>query len=337
MPMHDRLLDEAWTNSLLDARGRWTRGPIRPDRIERIGVGYGLSGVVYRVHATDFSGAAVTLVAKIEEPDLTRRAIAAHASVEPVLGSSVPTCMGSHVDDEAGLLLLEDVRPAVQGDELVECEVAQAVGLVHVVAGLHAHTIDGVDVDTAADQGLDIWRAVPADEERWATTLSTATARYPALFAGVGGERVERIRDAVVDASAVLDREQVSWVHVDPHLDNVLWRPDGSTVLLDWSNARIGPPVTDVSKLLFTLAFCERPAMTPDEVMATYVSELAQHAVSVDVPTFESATSLALVVHLQGVVGWSGQSSDTAFHHRKATLRDNAIDRVFRALHWLDR
>jgi aminoglycoside phosphotransferase (APT) family kinase protein len=41
-----------------------------------------------------------------------------------------------------------------------------------------------------------------------------------------------------------------AWIQADTHLDNILWRLDGSAVILDWCNAAIGPPAVDRAGLL---------------------------------------------------------------------------------------
>src|SRR5262245_56323823 len=56
--------------------------------------------------------------------------------------------------------------------------------------------------------------------------------------------------ERVAGAGNVLGQGPVAWLQVDTHLDNTLFSPDGTVVLLDWCNAAIGPPVVDVTRFL---------------------------------------------------------------------------------------
>lgn len=329
MKLRERLTDEVWLNALLATDGRWKQGPIMLGRVERIGDGYGLSGDIQRLHATIASGEPITLVAKVEDARRTRRALTAHRRVEALMGASMPACYGSRLDADEGLLLLQDVSPAIQGDELEPCSRQRAVEVVQTVALLHDHT-------AMPGPGVEPWQAPRADEAWWTARVAMAAGRYPSLFGEEARERIEQLPGQIAGAASMLGRESTGWVHVDCHLDNVLWRPDGTAVLLDWSNARVGPPVVDVATMLFSLAFSDAAVMAPGELIAVYASATARPGREQDLARLSAAASAALVIHLRGILGWAGEPTNSGFHERKTRLRDDAIRRLFRAIEWID-
>lgn len=331
--LRGRLRDGAWLNALLDAGGRWPHGPFDLQRLEPIGAGLGLSGEVHRLHGRTSSGAPVSIVAKLEGASATRQAMFAGRHLEPVMTSAMPAHYGAHIDDGGGLLLLEDIRPATQGDELAPCTAEQAGGLVRLIARLHAATHD--PLPSAAPEARR-WRPTTAVDARWEARVARAAERYADLFTPKRRQQVAGLPARAVAADGILARHEWAWIHVDAHLDNVLWRPDGSTVLLDWSSARIGPTLVDLAGLLISVSFCQSSPLLPDRMLDVYTDERAALGAPVDRRRLAAAAPLAVTRHLPGLVGWAGELSNDGFHERKAELRDDAIRRAFRTLDWLE-
>ena len=95
--------------------------------------------------------------------------------------------------------------------------------------------------DDALPADLPRWRAAPMESARWIDRVERARARFPEdpdASASGSNRRSAGARVAAVDA---LRSGPASWIQVDAHLDNVLWRPDGTAVLLDWCSAAVGP------------------------------------------------------------------------------------------------
>jgi aminoglycoside phosphotransferase (APT) family kinase protein len=124
-----------------------------------------------------------------------------------------------------------------------------------------------------------------------------------------------------------------AWIHVDPHLDNVLWRVDDSPVLIDWSNARIGPPEVDLAAMMMGYAFRTDAPISPEELIRTYADRTAG---SVDLIT-RSVVHALKPAYIQGSMGWVGEESNAGFPDRKERLRDETALRLVRALDWVDR
>lgn len=320
-------------NRLLAAGAVWPHGEVVAVRQERIGVDFGLSGVTHRLHVTTAGGTDATLVAKVETTDNIRRAVEFRNQWEAAMADRIPAMYGWSLEhgDGDGVILLEDISDATQGDDLLGCTRPQAEDLVRIVARLHATTWE-----ETGDAGVTEQWATPAWEPgRWAARLTEATMRYPSEFTDAVVARLESFDVEVAAAVHELAAGPVAWVHHDPHPDNMLWRPDGRPALLDWSGAVQAPPSLDVAVLLMSLAFRDDPPMQPAEVLALYRTTLEAHNVTPP-PDQTHSASLGLRPLMRGMVGWAGSSPAEPDTGRKLALRDASVGRVLRALAWID-
>ena len=67
------------------------------------------------------------------------------------------------------------------------------------------------------------------EAERWTDRLRRARARFPAVL---DRSTFAAIRDLPSDVASAVDQLRqgpASWIHVDAHLDYVLWRSDGTS------------------------------------------------------------------------------------------------------------
>lgn len=325
----EELLNDADAlNRLLDEGGRWPHGPISDPVADRIGAEYGLSGVIHRITLRLEDGATATVVAKSEGRDRTRTAVMAWEHAGHLLGRSVPVLYGWSIGEESGLILDEDISPSRQGDDLVACSADEAGEIVDLLARLHAITDVG---DRPPPPEAPEFAVRFSDADRWVLVLERAAARYPDIVDAGHLARLRSLPDRIREDLEVLGTAYARcWVHVDPHLDNILWRADGSPVLVDWSNARIGPPEVDVAALLVGYAFRSRPSLQPADLLSRY-EESAGRAVSTPILRLVLRT-----VFVQGIVGWAGEESNDGFPDRKRLLRDDTIGRAIRALDWTD-
>ena len=127
-------------NKVAEHSPEWPHGRVRVRSATRIGTGFGLSGGdVYRVHAEKRAGS-LSLVLKREGAEAVERALRFHRAVGARLVRSVPACLGGLVDraSDMGILLLEDIAPAEQGDVLAGCTDRQALAAVRSLARIHA-------------------------------------------------------------------------------------------------------------------------------------------------------------------------------------------------------
>ena len=228
-------------------------------------VGTGLMASCYRVEIDYESGNGPSaLVAKLASTDAGSRTagatsyrteVAFYRDLAASLRIRVPRCYLAEITEEMTTftLLLEDMAPAEQGDQIAGCTPHQARDAAVNVAGLHGPTW----CDTSL-QGLD-----------W---LLPSVAEHAEATAGFLHEATEVfIQNRELDQAAVevlrgFAARFVDWgrgrptpfslVHNDYRLDNLLFAPPASgappVTTVDWQVLTVGLPLRDVAFLLGT-------------------------------------------------------------------------------------
>lgn len=236
-------------------------------RAELAPVGTGQTAATYRVavHYRDQGALPSTFVVKLpaQDPDVRQRVALSyrseHAFYTGVAGTvNVPLARCHHcaIDDDGQrfVLLLADMAPAEQGDQIRGCTPAQARLAVTALAGLHgprwcdpawlgfAGTVmPRPDVATA--HGLaDITKLAVA------TTLEKLGGRMSLADRNTVLESADLIADWLLTAP-----ERFSLLHGDYRIDNLLFDPDCTRVtVVDWQTLAVGLPARDLSYFVAT-------------------------------------------------------------------------------------
>jgi thiamine kinase-like enzyme len=296
--------------------------------VARIGIDYGLSGRIHRVVAETTRGASISFVVKQDGAVEVERELLFRTESGDAVRGSVAECFGGASDGETGhgALVLEDIYLAVQGDVLRGCTDAQAAAVIRALSRVHAATWHSRE--DAFRPGMPRWRPAPMEPRRWNDAIRRAHERFPEILTSNIAAGIGDLPDQVANSVERLAQGSVSWIQVDAHLDNVLWRPDGTAVLLDWSSAAIGPPSVDLAR--FVAEGVVR-ASEPERLVAllsTYVEELkARGVVRVRLTDLRSTMALALRPLLQGAVGWAGRE-DLEVKGRAGSLCENLLQSV---------
>ncbi len=219
------------------------------------------------------------------------------------------------------MLLLEDVAPAEQGDVLSGCTELQALSAVRSLARIHALTWNTIN-DRLHEQAPR-WQGSTTAPNRWAGRLAAAGERFPDIVAPFMTVR-QRLPDQVETANESLRDGDAGWIHRDAHLDIVLFRPDGTAVLMDWSSAVIGPPAVDLARLLTEGINAAASGGHASEFVVAYVGELARCGGTVSVDELWHTLSGAVTLLIQVAVGWAGRDE-----HRQPVTRMRALQRQF--------
>jgi hypothetical protein len=305
---HERL------NRLLEASPDWEHGAVEVESTTRVGVQYGLSGRISRVVGRTADGRTLSVVVKEESAEAVERELLFHRENGAALRGVVPRCFGGG----DGVLLLEDVSPADQGDVLRGCSDERAEAVVRALARVHGASWRARE--DAFPGGLPRWPARPMEQDRWADRLARAADRFPQHLTP---PLVATFRDLTETVAADLEQlwaGPASWLHVDAHLDNVLWRPDGTAVLLDWCNAAIGPPAVDLVRCL-TEGIDAGPRPERGAALASaYKDELESTGIAgvgdIDLP---------VATLVQSAVEWAGRPEECEPRGRTAALRENLL------------
>ncbi len=261
--MHANDLTAAWVQARLHAANQLQTGA-SITAIDVHPVGTGQVADSYRITPTYTAaeGGPPSIVAKVTADSPQSRAagrselnyvreVRFYQDIADKLQVRVPRCYHAEIDSNNTefVLLLEDLAPARQGDQLAGVTVAQTHLAVQQAARIHA-----------AYWGSDQLRGLP-----WLDISQTYWARFahemPTWFAGFAERYRHRLRPEDIALgtafAAHMDRYYArlsampfTVQHGDYRPDNVLFDARGGTVplaVLDWQTIIFGPGVIDVA------------------------------------------------------------------------------------------
>jgi aminoglycoside/choline kinase family phosphotransferase len=211
-----------------------------------------------------------------------RTEIAFYRELAPTVAIRAPRCWASWLNDDRTdfVLLLEDLAPRRQGDQIRGCTAAEAIAAAVNLAGLHGPR--WCDPSLEGTAGLTAIAA--ADAEMLADALAPMTGRFVEGFGdrlpAADREILERV--APVVGSWISGRpERFGPVHGDYRLDNLLFSPDGADVAaVDWQTVSLGLPARDLSFLCSTGLDTEVRRACEDDVITAYHQALVGHGVA---------------------------------------------------------
>lgn len=271
--------------------------PVVVDAVTHAVVGTGQTGSTYRLDVTYRDGADRGLPSSFAvklpsvDPGVRERVALGYRSehtfytrVADTVAVPVPTC---HHIDIAGdgaefVLLMDDLAPAEQGDQLSGCTRDEAVLAARALAGLHGprwcdpawDALPGIVLgrpDRDGAQGLADIVGIAVD-----TTIERIGDRLP-------DEDVATLR-AVAPAIApwlLAEPTRFSVLHGDYRLDNLMFAPDRSSVtVVDWQTLAVGLPARDLAYFVATSVEPDARADIEDDALQAYHAELLRHGVT---------------------------------------------------------
>ena len=295
-------IDEVWMTKALASAGVAGTATVR--RLEKRPIGSGQLGESFRCglewdgEGTVPGSLPATVVGKFPSPDPNSREagrmgayvreVGFYQDLKPIADVPTPTPLYTAFDPETAdfIVLMTDLAPAEQGDQLLGCDLGQATAAVEAIAGLHASTWG--TVDEVAN--------FPWLPRRSIDQVSMYGERYLALYAGFSTEFASRLAPEDVDLGRWVgenfDRLLVSHslppcvVHNDFRLDNVMFGKSetlSDTVsIVDWQTLGIGCGPVDVA---YFVGAGVVPAPGVDDELALfrrYAARLAALGVSAD-------------------------------------------------------
>jgi hypothetical protein len=255
-----RDLTPEWLSDALNQAGHEVR--VRSLRCEPVGTGQMAHNErITLEYETDAPDAPRTLVGKFPSPSEASRAAGAaggyrvetlfYTELAGQLPIRTPKCLyGAIADDHSTfVLLLEDLAPAVQGDQIRGGTDAQIEAAVRNLAGLHAptwndstcHALPWLSQGVGDQFALFIELGTPAFIERYRNQLSDEDVEILTRFAAGVRRWIER-RPA-----------HRSLVHGDYRLDNLMFtneNGDCRVSAVDWQTLSVGCAGQDLAYLL---------------------------------------------------------------------------------------
>jgi len=206
-----------------------------------------------------------------------------------------PECLHNSYDAEADdfLLLLEDLAPSRQGDQLAGCTVEHALAAVGELTGLHGP----------------LWRHPALDKMSWLGKptkdfVEGSTALYQAFYPGFCERYADRLEDDIIELGARFvanARDYFSCfsqvhtaVHRDYRLDNLLFglggdgENDGENVggvtvaVVDWQTVAQGPGISDLSYFIGAGLLVDDRRTHEEMLVREYQSRMLKHGVELD-------------------------------------------------------
>jgi aminoglycoside/choline kinase family phosphotransferase len=273
-----------WMQSALSAAGFDVT--VTAVEAEPIGTGQMSLNFRARVEATgsdsDLPG---TFVLKVPSPNRDirplvkagyRSEIAFYRDLLPTVAVKAPRCFLSMANEDATsfTLLLEDLAPAAQGDQIAGATLPVIESAVHNLAALHG--------PRWCDPSLRDYAWVqPSDADAHRYTADLVKGAIPGLAERLGEKLSSDDLRTLCESADVLSKflahdPRFGPVHGDYRLDNLMISPTGAVSAIDWQTLTVGLPTRDLSYLLATSV---TPALRKEAergVVESYCEHLAE-------------------------------------------------------------
>ncbi len=260
------------------------------EHVQSEAIGTGQMSESHRL-ALDWNGSAdglpATVVLKIASSDELSRAtginlgiyereVLFYRDVAPRIGGPLAPChLALHEPQEGWFtLLLEDARPATQGDQIAGCSIEDARLAMRDLARLHGPLWD--DEQLASSDWLN--QPSKVDQVLVEHLLGGFFERYDARLAPEHRALIERFVPRL-DAWIADRRSPFSIVHGDYRLDNMLFGLPGSPrplTVVDWQTVSFGPPLLDVSYFLGAGPAASERGAHEEELVRLYHQQLVE-------------------------------------------------------------
>ena len=285
---HPDQLTAAWLTQALRAGGT----DARVETVSYEAVGTGQMGSSYRLHLTlcdGGDGVPSTLVVKLPAEDLETRAMVSssyrtevgfYRDLVDTLAVRTPGCHAAVANEDGSefALLMDDLAPAEQGDQLGGATRAEAVAAVENLAGLHGPRWG--DVSLAELDFLSLPDPEVADfmGELTRSAADVFVERYAGRLAD---DDAETMREAAGLMGAWLGARDDRWslVHGDYRMDNLLFAPDGTVTAVDWQTVALGLPGRDLAYFCSTSLTVDDRREHEDDLVRAYHAALVAHGV----------------------------------------------------------
>jgi aminoglycoside phosphotransferase (APT) family kinase protein len=282
-----------------DVTSAWLGSVLSADvaDVDVMPIGTGQTGATYRVsatYATDHHELPATFAIKLPaQDDAVRERVALgyrseiefYTDVADRVQIPVPHCFHSDITDDGGdfALLLADMAPAVQGDQIAGCSAQEARLAVDALAGLHGPSwcdpqwleLSAISMpkpgDEAPAKGL-------GDISRMAADIVIER-----LGAGINDEDRETLTAAMELVTPWLAAEpnRYALMHGDYRLDNMLFDPDRTRVtVVDWQTVGVGLPARDLAYFTSTSLDPDVRSQVEKDLVADYHRALSGYGVT---------------------------------------------------------
>jgi hypothetical protein len=253
-------LTAAWVTDALRRSGHLVDASVTDLSIRPLGTGQMCDSVRVSLRYDGEVEAPASIVAKLPAADPTSRATAVslrsyekevrfYQELAPSLPVRTPTVYHADIEPVTAsfVLLLEDLAPAEQGDQLLGCSVEVAESAIDELVNLHA--------PRWGDAGLGEIEWLAGDPE---TSRAFMAMLLPTLWDGFRERYAADLEPHILTVGDVLFSNLEAYltpsgrpttvIHGDYRLDNLLLHPaDGVRGVVDWQTCTVGDAMVDVA------------------------------------------------------------------------------------------
>jgi Ecdysteroid kinase-like family len=290
--------------TLSDVTADWLSAALSTSRdtsVEVVGldlerVGTGQAGSTYRATPTysasrpDFPA---TLVIKLPAEDPALRAglalgyrseVAFYAKVADKVEAPIPGCFYCDIND-AGTefaLVLSDLHPSIQGDQIGGCSDEHARLVVEALAGLHGPSW----CEPAWLELAEVAMPKPGDAAAAELMGQAAVAAVELVLARLGSELDHTDHDTLRSAMSLVEpwlaeQPRYSLMHGDFRSDNIMFHPvTGAVTVVDWQTIGVGMPTRDLAYFTGSSLVPEVRRRTEADLVDHYHEALQLHGVT---------------------------------------------------------
>ncbi|QZH59583.1 aminoglycoside phosphotransferase family protein [Mycolicibacterium farcinogenes] len=265
------------------------------DTVQTAPIGTGQTGATYRVSVTyrGDTGLPATFAIKLPSQDETvrdrvsigyRSEHAFYTNVADHVQIPVPHCHHCEIAGEGAdfVLLLSDLAPAEQGDQIAGCTPAEAHLAVRALADLHGPT--WADPRWANFPGIAMPKPEPDSAKGFGDVAKMAAdITLDKLGARLSADDQDTLRTAMsmVTPWLLAEPDRFAILHGDYRLDNMLFDPDRSRItVVDWQTLGSGLPARDLSYFTATSLDPAVRAAAEGDLVGAYHDRLLSHGVS---------------------------------------------------------
>ena len=227
-------------------------------------IGTGQTGATYRVVATyeaEQSDVPTSFAVKLSaQDDAVRERVALgyrsevefYSRIADEMAIPVPRSYHTEISEDGAdvVLLLADMAPAVQGDQIAGCSPAEAQLAVEALAGLHGPSwCDPRWMDLPA-----IVMPKPGDDDAAKGLGDISRMAADIVIDRLGAKIAAEDQETLVAAMSLVtpwlkaEPKRYALMHGDYRLDNMLFDPDRTRItVVDWQTVGIGSPGRDLA------------------------------------------------------------------------------------------
>ena len=320
--MDPQQITSEWLSGVLGA-------PVTITADQRIGDGLVGMNIRYSLQVPDGSGLPASIIAKLPSPDPTSRAtgislrnyereVKFYNEIQPTVDIRVAHCYHSewHADDGDFVLLLEDLSPSVQGNQITGCTAEHARRSVLELARLHG--------PRWGDPALADIEFLERRDQESAERLQMIWTMFVPGFLGVYSKYLDAEGIALVERFGARIPQWIEGrslpgtvTHGDYRLDNLMFGGEQGgypIAVVDWQTPGHGPASGDVSYFLGAGPWPNVRKEIERDLIGEYLAALGEYGVAVDEGEFlqqyarDAFAGVIMAVVASQIVGTSDRS-----------------------------